>query len=721
MNKIIYCLLGTVFILINIFGFNLFNEKLSYNILYNDSDILTVDFNGNENLNIEDIQRFSEKEEVNISQYNFFTEDRVNIYSTNLNIDPNLHIHEGSLPHDSEYISNINNYSTEQSGVITFPLTNMEVRYYNYQDIVNVGVDNRFYINGDTSPESLERVKEFFSQYGEVSFVNDQVSLLQLLNFPLLLISFLSLVLYVIGLFFFLIQNRKMYILLNLWGSSNVRIILVTIKLLIKPICIIFSALFATLLIIILYLNQTEYLLSYLSTFLAFNMFIITAIITLTVMVSASLISMINMNTIKGDFPFRKVHWVAVATKVTTSLIFFTMIGFSINSFLDLNEKLDSFDYWNEAQDIYRLQLTAGIEYLEENLEQDRDFNNRMDRLYKQLESEHNAFLMGSENFYPLDNDTESEPEYIYTLNAGEEEFYLSSGRRVTINENYLNYNPIEDVNGDSVVSQLTSDSNTLDILVPEQFSNLENEILDEYLDYFYFQKVEVDDIYNEELNEPLNDTSVQDLSINIIYTEEGQDYFTYKSNTGDNQNNITDPIAIVYDNNFDNSYISALSSTSLYFEDYSSGNAFNNIEPYLMDIGVPEVGSVTSVFNEASDEIVEHSRLLLQQLIGLIVIFTFIIIFLSLYIWTYVAINMKKLNLKYILGYSFFNRNKHLLLISFLTTIIIGLLSSLIHDILLIIPIAFLFFAIEFLIIYGLSTNFVKKNINKVLKGDYL
>ncbi|EAG7250512.1 bacteriocin immunity protein, partial [Listeria monocytogenes] len=76
----------------------------------------------------------------------------------------------------------------------------------------------------------------------------------------------------------------------------------------------------------------------------------------------------------------------------------------------------------------------------------------------------------------------------------------------------------------------------------------LEKDIKNTFLDYFYFQKVEVANIYNKALDLPAVALSKEDLSVNIIYAENNQDYFSYDSNTGDfRTGNITDPIAIVY------------------------------------------------------------------------------------------------------------------------------------------------------------------------------
>ncbi len=72
--------------------------------------------------------------------------------------------------------------------------------------------------------------------------------------------------------------------------------------------------------------------------------------------------------------------------------------------------------------------------------------------------------------------------------------------------------------------------------------------------------------MYNKDLGYNLNKTSITDLNINIIYTANKQNYFTFDSNTGDKKNNIQDPLAIIYNDTIDTSAIGAYATTSFSF-----------------------------------------------------------------------------------------------------------------------------------------------------------
>ena len=110
------------------------------------------------------------------------------------------------------------------------------------------------------------------------------------------------------------------------------------------------------------------------------------------------------------------------------------------------------------------------------------------------------------------------------------------------------------------------------------------------------FYKVELDNMYNQDLGYPLNEKPIDDLAVNIIYTEKGQSYFTFNSFTGDVQNKIKDPIAILYYESIDTSNIGAYASTSLFFLDHSKGRAFKNISSSLTRANVSEINHVASV-----------------------------------------------------------------------------------------------------------------------------
>ena len=76
-------------------------------------------------------------------------------------------------------------------------------------------------------------------------------------------------------------------------------------------------------------------------------------------------------------------------------------------------------------------------------------------------------------------------------------------------------------------------------------------------------------------MNKPKNMLKKDKLSIHIIYVKSNQSYFTYDSDTGNDKNQIIDPIAVIYTGGVDSSCIASMYagdtvSGSIYFEDNS-------------------------------------------------------------------------------------------------------------------------------------------------------
>ena len=225
--------------------------------------------------------------------------------------------------------------------------------------------------------------------------------------------------------------------------------------------------------------------------------------------------------------------------------------------------------------------------------------------------------------------------------------------------------------------------------------------------------------MYNKELAQPLIEKKIDDLKINIIYTKKGQEYFTYSNYRGNQKNRVIDPVAILYTDSLDTSTIGAYATHSLFFLDNSNGNAYENISSSLEEANAKEINNVVSVYDEASDEIIELKWELFQQLIGLTIVIIFSCILFIAYIWSYYNAHLYQLTIKYLFGYSYWKRNKTIILITSLSNIFAAAL-------------VFYFFKSTNVILLLLETLFLElllldifvkflneKNTNKVVKGD--
>lgn len=721
MKKLLYLLLSLVFISSNLLGCSFLWNKQLINILYTNNQKVHIDYSKTNTKKdtdfVDHLIKFSKEKNINISQYNFLSEDELNIYSTNIKDDPTIHLKSGKFPEGLTYISNENleTKNAKQSGVFSFPLSNWRVHIYDIQQVKNVGLGNEFYLSGTNNSINNAFIKEF-SSYGDISLINEPINSFLLINISLFMIVIFSFIIFFLGMVFFLIFNRKMLFLQELWGYSKRLALASILKLFLRfSILIMFFLLFGWIVFTVLF-DQTYFLIEYMKVFAVTNV-ITASILLFFTLLAVSFIQKYNDNSvnIKGKLPFEKILLISSILKAVTTIILFFVISSSIFNFYHLSKKIDSLDYWNQTQNVYKIQVGPLDEDINTNLEKDRDLNNRLLDFYKEIGANNEAFLMVSENFHIVGYD-KGEPIYSFTLNVSEKDnVYSPNGRKITIDKNYLNINPIKSSNGGTILEQVKEDEDTLNILVPEQLRTLENQIIHSYKEWFYFQKVSVDNIYNKELGNPLNKKTIEDLKINIIYTIAGQDYFTFNSATGNSQNKIRDPIAVIYNESVDTSTIGAYATTSLFFLDNSQGNAFENILPSIKNTNVPEINHALSVYNEANNQIIEQQWLLFQQMMGLIITLVLSGILLTVMIWAYYHANISQLNIKYLFGYSSWKRNKSIILTTILSNIVSGLLVYLVYgNSIIIAPMVGFVLIIDLFVLNVLSNNLSKKGIKK-------
>ncbi|WOA63953.1 DUF1430 domain-containing protein [Bacillus mycoides] len=727
MRKILYMLLTIVFISVNLLGYFLMSNKQLNEILYSNSQLVHIDYSkaketADSNKILKDIVVFSENNNINISQYKFQSETDLNIYSSNIKNDPNIYIESGNSPKKHQYLSNIKSDSmANQSGVFSFPLSNWQIHIYDINQIHNVGIGDEFYLQG-ANKETVSAFTKEFSQYGEISLINENVNSLMLTDATLVMLVLSAFVLFFIGLFYFLILNRKKILLQQLWGYSIWRQLVSIPKEFAKCFILIILVLLMGIISFVLKFGQMHFFVDYIIMFVVVNI-ITVCILSVFMMIVTWFINRLNNEVIniKGKLSFIKIQWISVLLKIIVSILLFSIISSSITNVSQLNSKLESLEYWKQTKNVFRIQVGRLNSDTRSSLKLNRDLNNRFFNFYKEIEVSHNAFIMDSGNFLVLGYDN-GEPIYSYTHNIEDtKDIYSHKGRNVKINKNYLNINPIQDVNGKDVSHQIFNDKNVLNVLVPQNLREFEEQIINSYKKWFYFQRVEVDNIYNEKLGNPINETPIEDLSINVIYTKNGQHYFTFDSSTGDNKNRIKDPIAIIYNESLDSSTIGSYTTSCLYFIDKSKGHAFENISSALNKARVTEINNTISVYSETKDQIAQQQWLLFQQMVGLIITTILSVILLISFIWSYYTANIYLLNLRYLFGYSYWKRNQSIILITVISHIMAGILVYVFYGVNAVFLLVSLALIIDLLIINLFGNYWNKKNITKILKGDHI
>ena len=214
----------------------------------------------------------------------------------------------------------------------------------------------------------------------------------------------------------------------------------------------------------------------------------------------------------------------------------------------------------------------------------------RSQELLALLEEKTGAFVMDAYNYQAMDDDGTP----LYTMNNPEFPIEIApAGMSVQVSPGYFKWNPIKTTDGSELEKQIVQDDLTLNLLVPEQYRDMEQEILTAWKEYFYFEKVEAENDYNELAGRKERlDIAENQLTVNIIYVKDGQRYFTYRSDCAAADGSwITDPLVQIYTGNIHCNYAHSFLTQWTYIpsEAGSPEKAYEEIAPYILECGAQE------------------------------------------------------------------------------------------------------------------------------------
>ncbi|WP_170832603.1 hypothetical protein [Butyrivibrio sp. INlla16] len=225
-------------------------------------------------------------------------------------------------------------------------------------------------------------------------------------------------------------------------------------------------------------------------------------------------------------------------------------------------------------------------------IEKEVEIQNFANITYNKLAKQNNGFLMDADSIHICDLlGCDSELNGIYSENGQE--------THITITPNYLKFNPIITVNGESVEKMIDYDENVLNILVPEKYMQKENELIRQFTDYLNFNRFQIyERVYKKSINN-IWDPKEEQAFVNIIPIKNGQAFYTFTDIIRNEENNsIVDPVSVIYTNNFHPSYILGEASRVLYFQ--YDDNDKENIDSYLSEIaGINGFIKAESIYKE--------------------------------------------------------------------------------------------------------------------------
>ena len=214
----------------------------------------------------------------------------------------------------------------------------------------------------------------------------------------------------------------------------------------------------------------------------------------------------------------------------------------------------------------------------------------RSAHLLAELEDKAGAFVADFYNYQAMDD--AGTP--LYTMNGMQfAEEIDPNGHCIRVSRNYFAHNPIETADGSNLTEQFVYDELTLNLLVPEKYQDMEEDIVAAHRERFYFEKVEAENSYNQEagISDRMN-IAKEDLKINIIYVKDGQDYFSFRSDCAPQTGcHVEDPVVQIYTGIIHCNYAHSFMSQWVYIpsEAESAEEAYQEISDMIRSCGAEE------------------------------------------------------------------------------------------------------------------------------------
>lgn len=629
---------------------------VSFQFHTNEQDGLKTEF-------LHKIKVFSEENGVEIAQYSFLSSDKIDIYST---------------------------MEDKYKEVLFVPnfVFNRDIKVHNFEEIFDVGFKNMLYVdtnNADIVKKFSETLKNDCDlYYSEQEFENDK-SLSEFfryrdLNFFSIFFFYLFALMLVI--FFYYSISKKRYFIYKLWGYSQVQIYYILNRSLYKSLFLTmvlsnlimsgfiykftFSNLLLEVILTMLKLDGTMVLLIFILSLLFFRLFCFVT----------------NSNRKKG---LTKMMTIFYLPKV----ILFFMIIFSFEQLFyqnaELKEKLEGVALWNNTKNLFNL-YESDSPYYVDNLAAEDELNDKFFKVYKELSDLGKVFIIKTTNFERPGTDdlsvkNQEDIDYSYKINIEKkEDLYSPYGKNIVVDKNYLKKHIIKSLDGKNVLGTIDNNDNVLNILVPSKFKCYESMIANSFKEWFYFQKVEVTNTYKEARGQNKVEKSIDDLRINLIYIENGQNVFTYNPNSGDNFNVIKDPIITVYTENIDNSFLAACFGDYIFIESMDEYSALKEISAITQKYNAIELNSVASVYDKKGEEIRILESRMNNLVLNTIITFCFLVMLMIVIVYTYYKAFFSEIIIKSLHGYSFLQIYKSLLLTNLIINIFTLILVVLIY-----------------------------------------
>ncbi|MED4127726.1 DUF1430 domain-containing protein [Shouchella miscanthi] len=661
MKKALSFLLILVFFLSTYLFAGLLEEYKFDTLLYKDRSAVAFNFSDYEEDANELLQQAAREYNVSISKYVFIDPETARIFTTDVTLNNRINLLEGIFPEQgSKQFITTEETSNNSSGYFQSGNRNVSLDVYHLESQRQAAASGIYYLEGDRT-ESIMQVIAYMESNGVFAEVMELHISPVVIEEPLAFsLTPLAIFLTALGIVAFYFMNRSGEIILLKVNGYSYRKVVFTYAKKLAPALLIAAVIGYSL------FNAASFLVNgYVTNFLSLLGYylILFAIVVSMILLFSSLLLVFfyffvnNYQALKGKKPYSALMAISFVLKTGFLLAVLFSLAQLNSTHSSLKEYQNNLQIWDQTENLYRTNLmSTGSVSLETEYEQNQNLKN----VYSDLNERLNGFIMDASNYELM-----GDGRYLYEANTeGERTETNPSGKTITINENYLNYNPIEAVEG-TVENQFIDEEKTLNLLVPQSLERYEEEIKDNFQNYFYFQAVEVENIYNEARNSEENTTPLEAYNIEIIYVKDGQKYFTFNPEyEGSSEYYVENPIAIVDNGQFDSSYYMSYLSRIYYFftEDENPLGELDTIA--AENNASAQINSIESIYDTYGQTIQQLITTQYFLLVAIILLFIGVFTMSIYYTLCYFYKNSMKILMQKIHGFTLLKSHKYLFLL---------------------------------------------------------
>lgn len=625
------------------------------------------------------IQNLSEEENINIYKlvYNQPTNSKkiiIDIYTTL--VDENKLKEKFNINYN-DTIKNLflnGKYLSSKNDEIKVFNKNLEVRIKNLVEAKNENIIGEYLIqtNDRNKVKSIENkfveklgfyLQDDFRKNIENNSLLNNIDIKYIILLSILIVSILMAFLY------YIVFRYKEFAVKKMLGYSDGKIIF---KELLKEAFIMHcETLAGASLIFIIYLyfyNNLKCAINFFEDLIIILIMFTTILLIIETIIFLNIDNVKINNMLKNKKPIKTIQTLNYITKITFSIVLIIIVVNLINNFRNLMNENKNLDKWKTTNEYVYLLISNKYKDTEK-IVWEYNLGKKSNKLFKEY-NDKGGLLIRPSDYILYGKFFESEEL------KNRKEYHPTKGNSLQVNSEYLRKNPIYDLN-DNQISIDDEYGDYLIILVPEKYKNVEEDLLQEYKEWYQFKKFIDEDIYNEYMN--IQAEEHPEVKIEIIYTKNGQESFLYDPLLEvENQNSVIDAIHIIInsENIGGDSFLNYVSSQRFFLKVDGSveGDAYSKISNTIEKLNMEKIISNAYTLYSSVDSYVYK----LQNEIKSYIISMIIVLALEILITIYIVINYIQRNnyinaIKKINGYSYIRRHgKFILLIITMWTLIL-------------------------------------------------